>query len=47
MKFREIALPKVVEVIRLPTKEIDSGEWRRGYLSEDNNQVGGKNTHLE
>ena len=47
MKFREIALPKVVEVIRLPAKEIDSGEWRRGYLSEDNNQVGGKNTHLE
>ena len=48
MRFTEIALPKVVELIRLPTKEIDSGEWRQGYpLYEDGNQPGGKNTHLE
>ena len=48
MKFREISLPKVVELIRLPIKEIDSSEWRQGYpLYEDGNQPGGKNTHLE
>ena len=36
MKFREIALPKVVEIQRIP----------RTHLNESN-QDGGKNTHLE
>ena len=36
MKFREIALPKVVEIQRIP----------RTHLNESN-QEGGKNTHLE
>lgn len=37
MKFREIALPKVVEIQRIP----------RALLNEESNQEGGKNTHLE
>ena len=37
MKFREIALPKVIEIQRIP----------RTIMESEENQPGGKNTHLE